>query len=75
MRRDLTNKHCECGRPAVAWTAGDYACQICLDLQYASTVNQRSEKLRSLSKAYETRSKRDETRKYGEAYRVMLINF
>lgn len=75
MPRDLTNKYCECGRPAVAWTAGDYACQICMDLQYASTVNQRSEKLKALSKVFDTRSKRDETRKYGETYRVLLLDF
>ena len=72
MPRDLTNKYCECGRPAVAWTAGDYACQICTDLQHAQIAMQRSEKLKALYKVHQTRKRTDETIKYGETYRVVI---
>ena len=72
MPRDLTNKYCECGRPAVAWTAGDYACQICADIQYQQVATERSEKLKALCKVHPSRRRTDETIKYHDTYRVVI---
>lgn len=50
---DWRGKVCECGRPAVKRTAGNFVCAVCLDIQTRSAKEDRTQRIRALSKIHE----------------------